>query len=1065
VGAVSVFLFSDIEGSTALWSAGTAAMSEALRAHDELVREATAAGSGIIVKHTGDGFIARFESPNEAIEAAVEVQRALPGKLSTREVVLRCRMAVHAGEAEHRDADWFGPPMNRAARLMALAHGGQILVSGVIAGLIGDCPPPDCALLDLGIHQLRDIATPEHVFQVVASGLASEFPPLNSGGSTGSRVPVRLSSFIGRAVEVALGRQMIAERRLVSLVGPGGIGKTSLAREIVVGLEPGAMAWWVDLTVVGGVDDVASAVAVVVDARDGQAGNALDRLVARMRDERGLLVLDNCEHVLGGVGLVVDTLLASAPGVRVLATSREPLALDGERLWRLGPLPVPSSGSPLAVAAGAESVELFVERARQGGSDFALTPANRDEVVELCRRLDGIPLALELAAARTSHVSLGELLASLERRFPLLRDGRRNAPARHRTLSASLQWSYDMLTVDEQRLLCAAAVFVGPFTAAAVASVADDHDGDVVEGMSRLVDRSLLDLDVHRGRYRMLETVREFGLAAAEDTGWLEELRDRHLAWCLGLAARWNAGRVVLTPDAVEDVLREQSNLLAALSWSCEPGRRPAVELVPALAAAAVGQQLGADTHTWTSRLLVALEHRDEALWAQAVGACARVRMEIGDTEFVEQTIPRAVAIARRQEDAATEAACTMALGTAAFVAGVPGWSDELRRAGASAAILGLPALELEARVWLGWALACNGQAAEAEEQLARCDELGVLDSVHATQCAVARYIEGTWRGELLGSDGLPAAGGPFVWWASALRALYTGDPLGAGLSSVPAPDQLPGYLAAMARSATALISLLADGDLGAARREAAAAAGERWFGKPLFPMVWLAATLALADGDVESARAYTDAADAVAAPDGWGPVGVAMLRSEIALHDDDHAGAEKAVIDTLEVTLHQGLRPWICDLLEQLAYADAAAGRADRVGTLIGSVSRARESMGYRYRLAHRQARWEVVAGPLVDSAACADGANRAIEEVAGWVRRGRGRRVRPQAGWAALTPTEVVVVAHVSDGLTNAEIAERMFVSPATVKSHLEHVYAKLQVRGRVELIANATRQIVRH
>jgi DNA-binding CsgD family transcriptional regulator len=291
---------------------------------------------------------------------------------------------------------------------------------------------------------------------------------------------------------------------------------------------------------------------------------------------------------------------------------------------------------------------------------------------------------------------------------------------------------------------------------------------------------------------------------------------------------------------------------------------------------------------------------------------------------------------------------------------------------------------------------------------------------------------------------------------------LYTGDPVGAGLSSVPASDQLPGFFAAIARAATALIGLLAEGDIAAARRESAAAAGERWFGKPLFPMVWLAATLSLADGDVDAARAFTDTAAAVAAPGGWGPVGVAMLRSEIALNDDDHAGAEKAVVDALEVALRHGLRPWICDLLEQLAYTDVAAGRADRVSALIGSVARARQSMGYRYRLTHRQARWDVVAGPLVDSAAWADGAGRTIEDVTAWVRRGHGRRVRPQVGWAALTPTEAVVVAHVAEGLTNAETAKRMFVSPATVKSHLEHVYAKLQVHGRVELIAKTAHQI---
>jgi predicted ATPase/class 3 adenylate cyclase/DNA-binding CsgD family transcriptional regulator len=1062
---VSVFLFSDIEGSTALWSSAHAAMGSALRDHDGVVVKAVTARSGVVVKHTGDGFIARFESPGDAIAAAIDVQRAMSSRPSSGGVDLRCRMAVHAGEAEHRDGDWFGPPMNRAARLMALGHGGQILVSSVIAGLVGDGPSPHCTLADLGFYHLRDIPSPEHVFQVVAPGLRTEFPALRARRMFESRLPARLASFVGRAADVALGRQMLAEHRLVSVVGPGGIGKTSLAREIAtVGLKPDAAVWWVDLTVVTGDEDVAAAVAAAVDARDGQAGNVLDRVLTRLRDEHGLLLLDNCEHVLGGVASVVHALLSAAPSVQVLATSREPLAVDGEWLWRLAPLSVPAPGSPVDVVARTEAVQLLVERARQVRPDFALTSANSGDVVELCRRLDGIPLALELAAARLNHVGLVDLLASLEGRFPLLRDARRATPARHRTLSASLQWSYDALPLDEQRLLCAAALFLGPFTGRAASTVADEAGGDPVEPMSRLVDRSLLELDLSSGRYRMLETVREFGLATAEESGWVEEMRDRHLAWCLELAARWDAARVVLTPDAVEEVILEQSNLVAALAWSCEPGRRPAVDLVPPLAAAAVGQHLVADTLVWSGRLLARLEHGDEPSWARAVAACARVRMELGDKDFVEQTVLRAAAIARRCGDAASEAACMMVVGAAGFVAGDASWSDDLARAAASAAIADIPALELEARAWLGWALACNGEAADAEEQLARCDELGASDSVHAEQCDVARYVAGTWRGELRGADALPDAGGPFVWWASALRALYTGDPDSAGLTRVPAPDQLPGYIAAIARAASAVTMLLADDDLDGAMRAAGAAASERWFGEPLFPMVWLAATLSLAAGTVDSARSLTDTAASVAAPRGWGPVGVAMLRSEIAVLDGDHAGAERAVLDALEVAVDQGLRPWMCDLLEQLAYVDVAAGRMERVGVLTGTVAAAREGMGYRYRLAHRRARWDQVAGPFEGSATWHEGAARPLEDVARWVRRGRGRRIRPGRGWAALTPTEVAVVAHVCDGMTNAEIAKRLFVAPATIKSHLEHVYAKLQVRGRVELMASAARQVGR-
>ena len=615
-------------------------------------------GDGDLVKHTGDGFLARFDTVGDAIRVAVAVQRDLAASTLTS-VELRVRMAVHAGEAERRDDDWFGTTINRAARLLELSHGGQILVSGVVAALTDDMPIGGCTLLDLGVHPLRDLTVPEHVFQVLAPGLDARVPALRGVAEIAARpLPRRRSSFVGRRGELERAPTVIDDHRLISLVGAGGIGKTRLAEEITIGRSvAGDRVWWVDLTRADHADDVAAVLVDATNARGSPGADPVDVVAgALMRAGRGLLVVDNCEHVLATIGDVVDRLLNAVGSLTVLATSRRPLGLDGEHVWRLAPLSLPLPGAGTEDGSPPDAVTLFLERARQVQPDLVIDAANRPSVDEICRRLDGIPLALELAAARLRHVAFGDLLASLEGTFPLLRD--EHQPIRHRALSDSLQSSHDVLSPPAQELLWFVAGFIGPFTGKAAANLGVAEGAVLLDRLGELVDASLVEFDVGTGRYRLLETVRQFALSTATAHGYDADLRDRHLARCVALATMWAADQTVISLDVVDDIVGERSNLVAALEWSCRPGRQPAVELVAPLAAAAIARRLVADTSAWSTRLLAALDGPDRTTWARAVASCARLRTELGDVEFLERAVPAAAEIARASGDVATEASC-----------------------------------------------------------------------------------------------------------------------------------------------------------------------------------------------------------------------------------------------------------------------------------------------------------------------------------------------------------------------------------------------------------------------
>jgi predicted ATPase/class 3 adenylate cyclase len=476
-GGTVTFLFTDVEGSTALWEQHPAPMAAALARHDALVREAIHAHGGVVVKGTGDGAHAAFATAADGLAAALAAQQALQAAPWGATGPVRVRMALHTGEAELRDGDYFGPPINRAARLLAAGHGGQTLLSLAAAELVRDALPAGVRLRDLGEHRLRDLQRPERVFQLVAPGLPTDFPALRSLDSRPHNLPVQPTPFIDREREVPAVRGLLArqEVRLLTLTGPAGTGKTRLALQVAAEAldEFADGVYFVPLAPISDPGLVVPAVAQALGVRE-VAGHALvEGLHEALRARpRLLLVLDNFEQVLGAAPRVA-ALLAACPRLNVLVTSRAVLHLAGEHDFPVPPLTLPERRTlpPLERLAQYEAVRLLLERARAALPDFAITDANAPAVAEICHRLDGLPLALELAAARVRHLSPQALLARLERRLPLLTGGPRDLPARHRTLRGAIAWSYDLLGPEEQALFRRLAVFAGGCTLEAAEAV------------------------------------------------------------------------------------------------------------------------------------------------------------------------------------------------------------------------------------------------------------------------------------------------------------------------------------------------------------------------------------------------------------------------------------------------------------------------------------------------------------------------------------------------------------------------------------------------------------------
>jgi predicted ATPase/class 3 adenylate cyclase len=656
------FYFTDIEGSTVRWERDRAAMQAAVRRHDRLMHDAIAAHGGHVFKTVGDAFCAAFARPGDAVAAALAAQRALATEDFSAVDGVRVRMALHTGTADERDDDYFGPTVNRVARLLAVGHGGQVLVSGTTSGLLRDELPAAASLRDLGEHRLKDLAQPERVYQLLATDLRAEFPPLRSLDVLANNLPAATTSFVGREREIAEIATLLERHRVVTLTGAGGIGKTRTSLQVAAGLIDGfpGGVWLVELAPLSSGEYLPSTIAQVLDISLGSDGEPLQQLVRALESKRALLVFDNCEHLVDASAHVVAALLRGCPGIRVLASSRQPLGIAGEAAYRLPSLDV----------AG-EAVTLFVERARAADARFVMSDEMQPAVAEICRRLDGIPLAIELAAARVRMLAPQQILARLDERFRVLTGGGRDVLPRQQTLRALIDWSYDLLDERERALFRRLGVFVSGFElegGAAAANGAGLDEADAFDVLASIVDKSLVQAEPGGAttRYRLLESTRAYANEKLESAGELADASRIHLHY---LRDRFCAG-------ASEALLElELDDLRSALDWAIESGDIvTGAELLAAIDRTWVSVGLEREGLARLEAFVARLGENAPSLRALLWSASAALALNSGRTGRALEAATQAVAAARAGDDGA---ALAEALGVYAIAGARSGRLDD----------------------------------------------------------------------------------------------------------------------------------------------------------------------------------------------------------------------------------------------------------------------------------------------------------------------------------------------------------------------------------------------------
>ncbi|HEV2036703.1 MAG TPA: tetratricopeptide repeat protein [Candidatus Dormibacteraeota bacterium] len=568
------FLLTDVEGSTKKWERDPDLMARLVERHDRLLEEGVRRHGGTVVKNRGEGdsMFATFERADAAVAAALDIQCRIT------EEPLRVRMAIHSGEVTLREGDYYGIAVNRCARLRSIAHGGQVLLTATVAHQVNLLLPPGASLVDLGEHRLKDLSRAERVFQLSHPDLSSEFPPVGSLASLAHNLPVQVTSFVGREAEMRAVSESLAEHRLVTITGPGGIGKTRLAvQSAAMMLDTFAGgAWLVELASVSDPDRVVSSLAAAIGVREQPGRQLTETVLEQLEGTHLLLIIDNCEHLMRAASEMCVAVLRHCPDVRVIATSREALNVAGEAVHVVKSL------------TDRDSVELFNERVELGRTGAASGESAVIAVGRICERLEGIPLAIELAAARARTMSLEEITKRLDDRFRLLTGGARTTLPRQQTLRALLDWSHDLLDDDERVIFWRLSTFAGGFTLASAESVCSGAVGsapDVVEMVTRLCDKSLVQLSAS-GRYLLLETMREYGSEKLRSAGEAELVARRHAEHFLELSR--DVGRRVYRKES-EAVLAtlalELDNIRAALAWAAASDAELLVSLAAALVA------------------------------------------------------------------------------------------------------------------------------------------------------------------------------------------------------------------------------------------------------------------------------------------------------------------------------------------------------------------------------------------------------------------------------------------------------------------------------------------------
>ena len=652
-------LFTDIESSTRLWEQDRERMSRALAGHDAAARTAVDGHRGTVLKTTGDGIFAIFVDPADALDATLELQSALADSAATDGIALHVRCGLHSGAVERRDHDVFGTEVNRAARIMGAAHGGQVLLSQRLFELVRHRLPAQATVLDLGVVRLRDLAGAERVYQLVHPQLRQHFPALRGLEGTPNNLPRQASSFVGRERELAEVNALMQETALLTLVGAGGLGKTRLALRVAAAAMndfPDGI-WFVDLAPVSDATLLPQVLADIVGVKEEVGRPVVEAVAKYIANLKLLLILDNCEHLVDACADLAMHLLRAGPMVKLLATSREPLRISGEATYPVPALAVPEPGQPIALAALGEyeAVRLFVDRAVAVNPSFRLTEQNAAAVTDICKRLDGIPLALELAAARVRAFSAETIAERLGDRFQLLTGGDRTAMPRQQTLRAAIDWSYDLLTDSERAVLRRLSVFAGGWTLDAAEVVGTSSDivaADVVDLLGHLVDKSLVIARAGtRGiRYHLLETVRQYGSEKLRLAGESDLHRDAHLEHFRQLAEvaeprLRDAGQ----GEWLGRLQAESDNLRAALEWACSAGRtRSGLALARVLGFFWHIRSDWSEGRYWLQRVEEspdAADHPDDLAWVLYFAGV--MAMFLSDTERSTRCLTRSLAVAR----------------------------------------------------------------------------------------------------------------------------------------------------------------------------------------------------------------------------------------------------------------------------------------------------------------------------------------------------------------------------------------------------------------------------------
>ena len=1093
------FLLTDVEGSTRLWSEFPDVMPAAVDRVYGILDQAVGEHEGVhpVEQGDGDSVVAAFSRASDALAAALQAQLALRAQQWEDGMELGVRIALHTADAQLRDeGNYFGVALSRCARIRAIAHGGHTLLSHTTHDLVADRLPDGVELIDCGEHRLRDLGRPERIFALAHPELAPIVPALlRSLDAVRNNLPGQLSSFVGRERELGELSSALGGTRMLTLTGAGGSGKTrlalALAGESLESYPDGV--WWIDLARQMDPELVGEAIAGPMGVKPLPGMTSLQAVCGALGQRRALVVLDNCEHLLEACAQAAAALLESCPGVDVLATSRAPLGLPGESAWRVPALALPAepAGEPVESLSQYDAVKLFIERAVKVRSNFLVTNENAPAVAQICSDLDGIPLAIELAAARVRMLSLEQIAAGLADRFHLLTGGARTALPRHQTLRASVDWSHDLLSDQERVLFRRLGVFAGGFTLdSAEAVCADDHLDRyaILDLVTALVDKSLV-LTVERGpevRYGMLEMVRQYAVRRLEESGEDRLLRDRHLSHFAALADEAEPALVAPGSDGWLTILdNEAPNMTAASEHALASDPRVAMRIAVART-----------TLYWTFRgrviegeaaLSAVLEAvpepsplRARALWARGY---VLVHGAVGPE--VVSLAQEAIELAERFGELSTAARAYQVVGAmqcfadpASAVPTLERGAELAREAGDDWA-LGVNLVDL------GLAFVSQAREAEAMAALEAAYLLAARMEFREVLCYYwwgtsffaratgdrTRFREGTERCREMAAE----LGEPVCWGLAtaelarddaehgrAENALKDLSECIERLVSAGAGLALPGAIHSLANSQAALGMLE---EANSTLTALATQVGEQVAGltQRMYPD-WVG-ILRLA-GDLEKADALASKALDVATLTGsdWSMAAAKLAQGCVAGDRGEYTAAEALVHQAIAVAEPRGLRPLLADALAGLAVVAAGLESAEEGLRLLGASDRAMDDLDGRTRWKPEQARLDELRERLeaeLGPEPYAEGRELSLENAIGWARRARGQRKRPGRGWESLTPTELRVVGLVAEGLTNPQIGERMFISRGTVKIHLSHIFAKLGTSTRAELAAEATRR----